>query len=450
MSQWHFVDRIQAAGGPTPTVLLDLNDGAPWNVYDWDAPPPELRVNTAESWLSDGSTTTGEAFSDRVLTLVLDGQAASADGIAVAFQALVGVLSAPAILRYSPPGSTKPVYFRTKRCSPKSLEEFRLLAERNRQVTLEIPADPFAYGQQIAGTVTVTNDPTAVNGMRFELPAIVGDVAAPLNTLTDHSKRLDESSLMLVTSAGRWLSPSGITGDASGSGFVFSTLSDATAIGGDYVRAEWVGDAVATKPVQPTPVAKAGEYRVLVRGRTSNRANFTISFAGRTFRLPPTWGWVDLGIARFPVGAMRDTPWTPVADVDLDALFVFEAGGSGTADIDSVLFIPSPGADRETATSLLISRGIATSVATRYLGISGDSQQVGLSFTSDLFGGGGAGAPTAGGLPVVVPGRPNYIFFASLSNDRTAILAGAEIEYLTSTIDVIWSYHPRYLYMRGV
>lgn len=443
-----FVDQIQASGGPAPATLLDLNNGSPWNVYEWDAAPPALRVNGLESFAADGSVTAGEAFSDRTISVVLDGQAASADAIAAGFQTLVRFLSAPNWLMFQPPGFSSPVFFRTKRCSPTALEEFRLLVERNRQVTLAIPAEPFAYGGQVAGVVAVGNDPTATDGMRFTMPAVKGDVPAPLNLSCTHSVASESVDLRMVASAsGFWQSAASMSPG--------TTVSDASAIGGSLSRYTWTAGSGGAQGIGVgfIPGVPQGEYRVLARVRATGPVKvgmLTPDSIGweqppAWVKVPTEWSWIDLGVRRFPRGTLRDTVWTPVIAPPAQAFgLVTEvtSAAAGQLDLDHVVVVPAPGKDRDTATTLY-ARPIRDNDSKTVMLASGDSNQV-VTTTTGL-GQAYVQMMTSGGLPEVVPNRTNTITLARVRNNSTATAADSK----TETCNIIWSYHPRYLYLRG-
>lgn len=443
-----FVDQIQTSGGPAPTVLLDLNNGSPWNVYDWDAAPPVLRVNGLDSFAADGSVTAGEAFSDRTISAVLDGQAASADAIAAAFQTLVRFLSAPNWLLFQPPGFTSPVFFRTKRCSPAALEEFRLLVERNRQVTLAIPAEPFAYGGQVAGAATVGNDPTATDGMRFTMPTVKGDVAAPLNLSCTHSVASESVDLRMVASAsGFWQSMAYMSPG--------TTVSDASAIGGSLSRYTWTAGSGGVQEIGSGFIddVSQGEYRVLARVRATSPVKVGMLTPHQTgwdqppawVNVPSEWSWIDLGVRRFPRGTMRDTAWTPAitaAAQEFGLVTEVTSAAAGQLDLDHVVVVPAPGADRDTATTLY-ARPIRDDDSKTVLLASGDSNQVVTSTTG--LGQARVQMMASGGLPEVVPNRTNTITLARVRNNSITTVADDK----TETCSVIWSYHPRYLYLRG-
>lgn len=149
-----FVDRITA----TPTVRLDI--AAIWNVTkDSDLSPPALDRAYAGSLLADGRPLTAAAYANRLITLVLKLRDTNAtdDQAAAHVQTLARELNRPSNFLRWQPGTSQPVYFRTLRS-----EVPRIYWDAvEKSATVQIPAEPFAYGVKVdLAAATVYNDPT--------------------------------------------------------------------------------------------------------------------------------------------------------------------------------------------------------------------------------------------------------------------------------------------------
>lgn len=152
-----FVDSVTAS----PTVRLNLNDGTIWKILanGTEFPPPPLRYATAQTMLADGARIPAAAFDNRIVRLHLQLGAAAGDSQATQIQNLARELNRPRnILMWQSTGMTNPVFFRTYRSSPSGVLEYMPTL---REATIDIPAEPFAYGlKQTLSAVTVYNDPT--------------------------------------------------------------------------------------------------------------------------------------------------------------------------------------------------------------------------------------------------------------------------------------------------
>lgn len=146
-----FVDSISA----TPSVRLDLM-AAPFAVQTGtEFGMPELRRAAAGTLLVDGEQYPAAAYSNRALTLVVRVTGAE-DATAAALQQLYRELNrASNVLEYRP-ATSAPVFFRTFRAGPDSVQWDPFV----REARVVIPAEPFAYGlRETLPAVTVYNDP---------------------------------------------------------------------------------------------------------------------------------------------------------------------------------------------------------------------------------------------------------------------------------------------------
>lgn len=152
-----FVDRIDAS----PTVRLDLNDDVTWSLayQGTDLSPPPLKFAQADTLLTNGERRTASAYANRRLVLALDLKTATVDGQGTQLQKLWRELDRPTnFVRWQVAGMSRPVFFRTLRSSSNRVMDVPGLGDF-RQVTVEVDAEPFAYGLKQTSTATVYADP---------------------------------------------------------------------------------------------------------------------------------------------------------------------------------------------------------------------------------------------------------------------------------------------------
>jgi len=473
-ASWRFVSEISADA----STVLNLHDGAPFWVSSWDAPPPDMIVSSAQSALVDGSLRTAESFGDRILTLRVDLQTASADLTAAAFQRLARALLAPQWLRFQPPSSSRPVFFRTKPCTPAQVEEYRLLAERNKEIQIEIPADPWAHGLKESASLSLPNDPVD-SGMRFTLPAAKGDVPAPLRLECQfHSPTervlIGSSPTGIVQGVPAWLppnSPEFFNGLASGWTIEYVTDSSAT---GELRHAAKVrtqgADGWLAVPARVTfPQVTPGDYRVLVRMRMTRPSGdvpstgdyivrgFTAlpDWPGATWsdaywnlyeQRPIPWGngfwqWVDLGVMRLPGRSRMASVFDAAPKADAKVRFLVNVSGLAPSQIaevslDHAVLVPAPGADGADGRLMVAAWNLGSVSAQSNLTISEESGAY-----TDVDGGASLGWSALGGFPRALPGRATTITVVPRLNQ------GGDSKSVSTKIT--WSYFPRYLYLRG-
>lgn len=477
-----FVDSI----GPSPTVLLDLNNRAP--IYlaanGWSAPPPRLNRSTSRSASRDGDNVAASSYSDRELVITLGLNTSSQDEAAEAIQALGRLLNSEGQWLKWQPSTIEPVFFRTKRAEFDGFNEFNGQADGFREVTIRVPAEPFAYGERVEGSATIANDPTAAsNPMSFVFPEIQGDVATPLQLSVLGSiggtvgspKNDGNGSTVIATMAAAdapsgpfWVDLASVTLDSTNEGgYAVTTQSDATAIGGSYVRYVRTGSGVSRLAISfhVEPVVPSGDYRVFARARRSatsvavkltnltdlavpDVASFTLSDDDL---VDSVWSWYDLGVRRLPLDAplSPSVPSSgPSATVSLMG-YGLSTGGAITVGIDGYLFVPV-GMDEAVASDMLmIGRAAeynigpggpldlyADGVADSVFGV---RRFADLSYTP----------VTAAGASAlrVVPGYENYMTFIRAAAGGGAYSgSNGGVKTVTTTVD--WAYYPKYLYDR--
>lgn len=165
MALIQFVDSISE----TPTVRLDVNDGAVWFCTKFKAPPPRLRRSVSQNAMRDGTHVSSSSYDSRTLELELyvlgEGvddyeRAASADMVGAEMQKLFRELDrSNGYLLYQADAFAKPVFFRLYRSDTADLEELWSV-EVAKKFTIELMAEPFALGlRESLGPFRVVNDP---------------------------------------------------------------------------------------------------------------------------------------------------------------------------------------------------------------------------------------------------------------------------------------------------
>lgn len=459
-----FVDSLSA----TAAVLLDLNDEEPLAVAGFSAPPPQLRRNTAGGSLTDGDLVTADSYGDRTISLTLELFTATQDQNAATLQELARLINLNgAWLKWEPTGMTRPVFFRTKRASMSTVNEI-VAATAMREIVIEIPAEPFAYGLEESGTFTIANDVL----MHDFGNAVKGDVATPLFTqfLTDGSSfhnivlastaRTDGivQTVAYTQSAtvGAPLTPP--------AGWTAVDTADATAITGERRRvARAAAGAYSTFLVEDGSwsTLPRGNFRVMVRARASTVGAFDLIFANgvgdnkteiRTSvvnggAVRTGWDWYDLGVITMPQGAPPVDAAFGLGPPNLTPLFFLTVGTAEvmSVDFDELMLVPVGGASGITSAKCA-GQSIdapASSVATvvidgvndlRYMFV--DDASVALTpFTA-----------ITGDIPVLVPGANNTIHLVRTASQN--LVGKGQYDDKTKSTIVTFKYFPLYLYTR--
>lgn len=443
----------QSASHTAAVVSLNLNDEVVFRCRSFSAPPPRLRRASSANAMRDGISVSSSQYDSRILTLELDLITATQDLSAAALQQLFRELDRETnVLKYQPTGASVPVYFRTYRSDMASLIDVTGPAAY-RIPTIDLLAEPFAYGELDVASATVPNDPGA-GGCAFDFGDVLGDVPAPVQIFDVTAVRSKG-----IVANWRRRDTTG-TYDFSNAGFVQAeTLTlgtDTTNPGGaadavmsgagttNYVRTSFATTtAMATRASYATSLP-ASLHRVFAVVRRSDatsvmNARMTYSgpvtgFTGETVVIPQTTQRqiLDLGVIdlRVPNGtADKTVPLT----VNLQAQRV---SGAGTLDWDLVYLLQ---ADQHLAQW---STGVADDTSSDlYLNSERDSLQALLAsgYTlpePDSF---GKTIPYSGSLPYAYPdtdGQFVWIVSTSTAHDKT----------LSSSLVLVMN--PRYLYVR--
>jgi hypothetical protein len=447
--------RIVDAIGPTPTVLLDLNDEIMFACSSFQAPPPQLVRTAIQTQAQDGSVDPGSVYGDRVIDLDLDLYVATQDTSATQLQLLARLLSDPRgqWLMYQPIGATKAVFFKLRRGDITSILDV-IASTAMRELHLTLPAYSFAIGESVSSTATVNNDPTAgSNPMSFVMPTVLGDVPAPLMMAMQSINTCMIASCAALSAPSTPLFTHTINSEQTVAGWNASvTTADTDAIGtGNNVIALVKTSGALTKSMTFSFAAvPLGDYRLLVRIKTSTAG---VSIAGHRAgtALPsarPITGdglyhYYDFGVVRMPVSRPQPNPpgITTLGPATATAELIFAAAGAtGTILIDELVLVPA-GLDDAVSSRILIGGGNTDMGPTNLLPVNVDSM------TRSLWQGNASAynpIPVVGaGFPMVAPAVKNVI---TIIRSISALTGYYDIK--TANYVVTWMYYPQYLYVR--
>lgn len=459
-----FVDSISSS----PTVRLDVSDeAAGWAVRRFMAPPPRLRRAMASNAMRDGINVSASSYDGRTLILDLECIKNDQDSAATELQKLARELDQPTnFIKYQPNGLTKPVFFVTFRADVSDLLD--MIAQKAfRQVTIEVPAEPFALGlQEPLGPFTVTNDPAAgSNGCYFDASGVLGDVPAPLvliNTtrcvgyaavatrsrgnLANLVWFLQAESMTLGTDT---TNPGGGPDAAmSGTGTNnFARTSFATTAT-SAVRVSQVISTTSYTSAQRSELV--GTFRLMAVVRRSDAtsdmtASAELEFVstGPDVTIPKTTSrqLIDLGVLTFAGARVGYGSAVSPFYQSLLQVSAARSSGSGTLDWDLVLLVPAD------ESLMLASMGGHDGSSDQLVDSVAERVYAFRAAAGGAFGGGaeqfGRDAQVSGGFPSLVPGVTNRVFFIE-TEGAGAVMTKSETNSLTAY------YWPRYLYVRPV
>jgi hypothetical protein len=452
----------------TPTVLLDLNTTGMRVGLDWNLDPPEYDKGRAGGTLRHGQRITRSVAGNRVLTIPIEITQTTSDAAATAIENLGKQLAVDNILKVQ--FGSSPVFFRTY-ADPQYAAKVRGVLTQDTSITLQIEADPFAYGPRVTVTgspFTVSNNPAAgTNPCYFDVSGVLGDVSTPL--------------LLVATSTGASGTPSGlvskwthiatrrrgtpanysnvvqaedmtqgtnavVTADATMSNGSKSRISFGTATNVLRLSDTFPGNGTST-------VEARGEYTVYARmAKTVAGDGITaqLGYGGSSTNpvmndavtLPTAttgpW-WINLGKVPVP-------PWSdPVTfgfsgvatkvQLAFVGLYAARATGTGSLDVDCLLFVPAddstvivkfPSTDTTYAIDGTTDAGGSVYAVTTAL------DEI-LSTTSppQIVGG--------GGFPEVTPGQTNRIHVV-----RHVDPNGTTVDAVGNTTTIAAYYWPRW------
>lgn len=195
-SIWQFVQDMSSA---SPTVLFDLNTPSTGVkvLLGWKLGPTLFEKGYASSPLRHGKRPIRSTAANQILEIPIEISKSSEALGAQAIEDLVDQLTIDNFLKVQLDGAPAPVFYRTFGDADFAASVRNVLI-RNTTVTLQIEAEPFAYGPRVSlGSFTVSNNPAnGTNPMRFDITGVLGDTRTPL--------------LLVATSTGATGAPSGL------------------------------------------------------------------------------------------------------------------------------------------------------------------------------------------------------------------------------------------------
>jgi hypothetical protein len=459
---WSFVDQPVAS----PTVLLNMNDGATWKTLGGDffkLPAPPLKRSIAANAMSDGGVVSSAAYDLRTLTFTLELTAATEAGREAQMDALKAQLAKPTnLLMFQSELSANPVFFRTLRSDDYNLDT-QFIPTTTWRVDCNILAEPFAIGiRRDLATVTVTNDPAAASvPSRWDMTGIVGDSPTPAFIRIGTALGPGNPVILAQRTANN---PTAVTVFAQAEAGTMGTDTTVQAndtgmsgSGSNFVRCSFstssslVTRLTVTAPTATDAAALRGRYRVYARTRTSaTGSNFTVRYVSNVGGANSVNGpqvsfdslastefrYTDLGVLEFPgpgpiPAAMGYSGLAAQVATQPLGIQIQRNSGTGTLDIDHIYLMPAD--ERLSITSR------NAQVTNSYLVIDGPSEMAyGMAPSTTPFGstrtvdGGGGLVSMMGGSPMLVPGVTN----------RWYMLRGGSGVTTTSPVDV--SYWPRW------
>lgn len=458
-------DTIQfvSAVSASPTVRLDLSLGA-WNVHARsELRPPDLNVARVSTLLTDGEFIPASAYANRFLKLVLQLSTSSADASAAALQTLHRELNRPNnILKWFPSGATHPVFFHTYRAPPDAIHEIR--AEGGlREIEVEIEARPFAVGlKETLAAEVVTNNPASTCYFDISGSEIKGDVETPAIFVIPYAdvSGFGPSAISIRRTGTPSATPFFVQAESAtlGTGATLPAGGDAvmSGSGDNFARISFGTPTMVDRllfAVHPSSasVDARGRYRVLARYRKNTSGdsinmqlkvhtggtaytNTAVACAASTTNRR----YADLGTVQIPVG--NDPVYDGLSGSERQArgavvtLMAERTSGSGTLDVDVLVWMPVDGYGEITWPST-----------------SGPTSMVFDGPLDSVYPIGASGevfhrepVPRTGGPVMLNPGQDARVFFLLNANG----LASTVSDDITTTVDIVPSYYPLYLYAR--
>lgn len=460
-SLFQFVDGIAAS----PTVRLDLNSAATGFTVSRDGldlSPPPMKRATAGTLLTDGEFIPSAAYDNRVLKIPVRLVAKTAAASATALTNLARELNRPTnVLQVQLDGTSTPTFYRTFRAPDYTLDLLKIRLQYTSTMTLEIPAEPFGYGQRVTSSqFVITNDPaTGTNRAQFDVTGVTGDVETPAFLLLDLSAGAAAGTIYApIIAVRRWGTPSNITPYVQAESGTLGTNTTSTAVtgasGGNAARCTFGTNTLITRvsiavPYQAgSPVVDArGTYRIFARLHAAAANSYTLRFlvtaffggativAGDSVTFAPPDGsfyLVDLGLIQLPLGSNPAGEGYAAAKTVQSITLQVQAqrdSGATALDIDYIAALP---ADQEFLRML----------STGFLDLTFDGPNDAgyyINDTNNAIGSDLAPIPVyAGSIPMLTPNGTNRFYVL-----RPDAADGTDVAARTFGITV--SYWPRSL-----
>ncbi len=452
--------RFVTGGVGSTTAALDLT-AAPWQVLKdgTTCPPPPLKVQAADSLMSDGAPITASSYDNREINLSLQLDATTPGASATERQKLNRILNGgTATLMWQPDTTTPAVWFRCWRSPDYEANDDYGIGVHRFQV--QVRAEPFAYGAvEALGTYTVANNPVAgTNPCHFDVTAVAGDVETPL-WMSVQDSDFDASQFVVATrrrgtpSNNIWFFQAEAAPGYGPDTSIQANSATFSGAGSNYVRTTFsttpgeTGRITVWYPAFSFTASTEyrGTYRMYARIRKNTSGDVikirrdygtTIATVSTSSTSPTV---VDLGLVTLPShstgmndGYGAEVPSTPKSF----AVLAQRVSGSGTLDWDYFFFVP---ADTELAVITTADAGY------RYV-LDGPNRSVHMI------------EPTGSGLHSTDQNTPRYdgalpMLSPGSQTTRVFILNGLSPSYspsLGSTAVFTCKYWPRYLGVRPV
>jgi len=482
------ISRLPTFDDPDFEVLFDFDEVFKV-AQGTDFSPAPMRSNMVWSHQFDGQLMAASSWDDRVLKLRLSALRGNAEVQAEPLQTLGRLLGDPRgqWFLWQDEGTVNPRYFRTRRCSFE-VQDLLLLEDPKRTISMDIPAAPFAYGDEEKFALRVYNNPLAPSRpMSFVLDAVKGDVATPLTLLMEVTGQTNMTAIASQATPEPfgdpiWVDAMDLTTRADATWAWTTTAVDADRyIGGTARRLQHVGAITGadTKPVMTgsdlLDGIRPGNYRILARvdghadpqwairvglgdaggGQASvgdgPTTEWTPVATTTVLENAPSLRWIDMGVMRFPAAypLANDPLAAPVPDSPID-FYVWARSNASGGVYDKL----------EWDGFLLIPVGLDEAIDSRWAQF---TQQIGYDAPSFLLD--GAATPQRvipirfdnqvamlrssfiGSLPVLVPGASNMIHLIREIWPQDAT-RGTD-DALDTYTDMHGSYRPRYVYGRS-
>ena len=437
------------------TARLELHR-APWRVLaSTRFGFPELKRSTSGTSLVDGEVVTADSYGNREIQLRLQVQKSGDPDAALAeLQKLHRELNRPRnMLKYQP--ASTPVWFRTFRAAPESLEIYN--AGDYFEVEVNVPAEPFAYGaREVAvNNATVSMNPhAATNPMYVDLTDIKGDVETPIQIAVSGVVFPGFTSAIAIRRRGNpanvpfLLEAEDMTPPTGANTSLQSNSSSMSGSGSNYTATSFGNPENRTRlETSAFPDAASadarGFYRVYGRLGRSQSSSGTIKVqlnANKPVTLPNTTNtqMIELGEVSVPGGMdpVFDGPSGKVLDVQGKGIDFKASRESGSSWLlcDCFLFFP---ADSESDCFALVTW------PEQNTGVHVFDNYSGCIYNLDSNGNIRYSKVKHEGLPLMVsPGVTNRMFFVRKVDGQA--------DAISDSFSVSVGYWPRYLYVAPV
>lgn len=447
----------------SPAIRLELNDEAPFAVARFTHSPAPLTRTLVSNLMRDGGHSGPSARGLGSLVLDIDLITDDQDTNAEWLQRLARELDRESNwIEYQPQGATYPVFFKTYRAPFATIADV-VGAAAFRQISVEIPCDPYALGtRQSVAAFTVNNDPASgTNGCYFDVTGVKGDALTPM-LLTDSDHPGVASTRRLYVGVRQSGSPASMQHFFQAESASLAT--DTTNPGGgpdaamsgtgtnNFVRCSFATVATMEGRLTLTPTASAeaaGRYRLLgVVRRSSGTGIIKMRYVTATTQGTLATGdtvttaadtnrnLIDLGI----VNLVAPTSGAARSGVVISIQASRETGTS-TLDFDCFHLVPADAA----STIVDVQYRTTGSVVLDSLGDEGDALYW-VDNSANLFGTASAGYlsdPTkqdfVGAFPWIMPDITNRVVWVKVFGSAVT---------KTDTSSVAYYYYPRYEHVR--